>query len=408
MRLSSGYRAAKKNIGDNRTMKNNTESAIAWCHSNNPPNNPRTPLAGVGILVALFAITLWTSGGHAQPAAAVTTDAVIKQSFTRTIPIIGRLTAKQSGVVAARIDGAVSSMRVRVGDRVVNGQVLATIDTATLELRMTLAEARHTEAEARLKTAKAQLTLAAQAVKRLSGLADSAAVSKAAYDDANQQYNIALTRVTQASAAIDSSAAQVGLAQLDLAYSEIKAPFDGAITARLTEVGSYLQRGQAVARLISDRQLELEADIPYDRLSGLNAGAEVEMLLDNDSKHRAIVRAVVPQEDQRTRTRRVRFATDFGAGAGLLAAEQSVTVLIPATAQRDIVSVHKDAIVQRGRDKIVFVVVDGLAMVRTIRTGESSGSRIEVLDGLQPGDLAVVRGNERLQPNQPVVATPPQ
>ncbi len=385
-------------------MKNNTEPATSFCHS----SNSHELLAGASIFTALFAMVLWISGGHAQQAASVTTDAVIKQSFTRTIPIIGRLTAKQSGVVAARIDGTVSSMRVRVGDRVVSGQVLATIDIATLKLRMTLANARHTEAEARLKTAKAQLALAAQSVKRLSGLAVSAAVSKAAYDDANQQYNIALTRVKEASAAIDSSAAEVAMAQLNLAYTEIKAPFDGAITDRLTEVGSYLQRGQAVARLISDRQLELEADIPYNRLSGLEAGAEVEMLLDNDSKHRAIVRAVVPEEDPRTHTRRVRFATDFGDDAGLLAAQQSVTVLIPATARRDIVSVHKDAIVQRGRDKIVFVVVDGLAMMRTIRIGESSGNRIEVLAGLQPGDLAVVRGNERLQPDQPVVAMPLQ
>ena len=80
-------------------------------------------------------------------------------------------------------------------------------------------------------------------------------------------------------------------------------------------------------------------------------------------------------------------------------------MLIPAGAKRDIVSVHKDAIVQRGRDKIVFVVVDGVANPRTIRTGQASGARIEVLSGLAPGDLAVVRGNERLQPNQKVAAT---
>ena len=338
----------------------------------------------------------------------MTTDAVVEQSFTQTVPVIGRLTAKQSGVVAARIDGTVAAMRVRVGDRVVRGQVLATLDTAALALRMALAEARHAEAGARLKTARAELALANQEVKRLSGLADSAAVSRADYDDAGQRHNIALARVREASAAIDGSTAEVGMAKLELAHAKIAAPFDGAITARLTEVGSYLQRGQAVARLVSDRQLELEADIPYDRLSGLTAGTSVAMLLDNDTTHRATVRAVVPEEDPRTRTRRVRFTTDLGEDAGLLAAEQSVTVLIPAAARRDIVSVHKDAIVQRGRDKIVFVVADGLAVVRTIRTGEASGNRIEVLDGLAPGEHAVVRGNERLQPGQQVTATPLQ
>lgn len=372
------------------------------------PRKHRSPPANASVLAALLTTVLWVSVGHAQHAAPVVTDMVVEESFTRTVPIIGRLTAKQAGVVAARIDGTVATMRVRVGDRVVRGQVLATIDTATLKLRMALAEARDTEAAARLKTANAQLTLADQAVKRLRGLSDSAAVSKADYDDARQRHNIALARVKEATASVSSSAAEVGLAKLAFAYAEIKAPFDGAITARLTAVGSYLQRGQAVARLVSDRQHEVEADVPYDRLSGIKAGAEVEVLLDNGSSHRATVRAIVPEENPRTRTRRVRFTTDLGDDAGLLATQQSATVLIPAGARRDIVSVHKDAIVQRGRDKIVFVVVDGLANLRTIRTGESSGNRIEVLGGLRRGDLAVVRGNERLQANQKVAAVPTQ
>ncbi len=391
------------NIGDNAAMKN---SGVT------PADDHRHGLAAAGVVVGvvagvvmLFALTLGARVGHAQEAALVTTDAVVKQAFTQTIPIIGRLIAKQSGVAAARIDGTVSAIFVQVGDRVSRGQALATLDTATLKLQMSLAEARRTEAMARLKTAEAQVALADQEVKRLSGLADSAAVSKAAHDDARQRLNIASARLQEAVAAISSSAAAVRLAELNLAYAGIAAPFDGTITARLTEVGSYLQRGQTVVRLISDRRLELEADVPYDRLSGLSRGAEVDMLLDNGSVHRATARAVIPEEDPKTRTRRVRFTTDLGADAGLLAAQQSVTVLVPVSAQRDIVSVHKDALVRRGRDSIVFVVEDGRTAIRTIRTGVSSGTRIEVLDGLQPGDQAVVRGNERLQPGQEVVVS---
>jgi len=88
--------------------------------------------------------------------------------------------------------------------------------------------------------------------------------------------------------------------------------------------------------------------------------------------------------------------------------EQSVTVLIPAGVKRDIMSVHKDAVVRRGPDNIVYLVVNDEAIRRTIVTGESVGIRIEVLDGLAPGDLTVIRGNERLQPNQKVIATPTQ
>ncbi len=356
-------------------------------------------------VVALLAALLAAPLGHAQGAALVTTDAVIREAYTQSIPIIGRLLAKQSGAVTARIAGTVADMRVEVGERVRRGRILAAVEATELELRLTLAQAQNAEARARLEAANAELALAGQEVKRLSTLTDSDAVSRAAYDDALQRRAIAFARAQEANAAIDSSAAAVGLAELDLAHAEILAPFDGVITARLTEVGGYVQRGQAVARIVSDRRLEVEADIPYNRLNGLTPGREVEMRLDNGSSHRANVRAIVPEEDPQTRTRRVRFTTELGADAGLLATEQSVTVLIPAGARRDIVSVHKDAIVQRGADKIVFVVVDGLANMRTIRTGVSSGNRVEVLDGLAPGDLAVVRGNERLQPDQEVDAS---
>lgn len=356
-------------------------------------------------VVALLAALLTAPLGHAQRAALVTTDAVIREAYTQSIPIIGRLLAKQSGAVTARIAGTVADVRVEVGERVRRGRILAAVEATELELRLTLAQAQHAEARARLEAANGELALAGQEVERLSTLTDSDAVSRAAYDDALQRRAIAFAGAQEASAAIDSSAAAVGLAELDLAHAEIVAPFDGVITARLTEVGGYVQRGQAVARIVSDQRLEVEADIPYNRLSGLAPGREVEMQLDNGSSHLANVRAIIPEEDPQTRTRRVRFTTELGADAGLLATEQSVTVLIPAGARRDIVSVHKDAIVQRGADKIVFVVVDGLANMRTIRTGVSSGNRVEVLDGLAPGDLAVVRGNERLQPDQEVDAS---
>jgi len=377
-----------------------------------------TAIAVLAALAALVCVAV--AGGpaaFAQPAAPVTTDAVLRQSFTQTVPIIGRLVAKQAGAATTRIAGTVDAMRVQVGARVARGQTLATLGPAVLELRLKLARARHAEETAKLKTANAQLQLARQEAGRLSGLTDSAAVSRAVYDDAKQRRSIAGARAEEAAAAVAGSAAEVRLAELDLSYVDIKAPFDGTVTEILTEVGSFLQRGQAVARLVSERRLELEADIPAERLSGIIAGgdgdsdsvagAQVEMRLDNGSVHRATARAVVPEENPRTRTRRVRFHVDFGRGAGPLADGQSATVLVPAGARRDIVSVHKDAVVQRGRDAIVFVVEDGLAVARRIRTGQSSGDRFEVLDGLAPGDMTVVRGNERLQPNQPVAVSNP-
>jgi multidrug efflux pump subunit AcrA (membrane-fusion protein) len=93
---------------------------------------------------------------------------------------------------------------------------------------------------------------------------------------------------------------------------------------------------------------------------------------------------------------------DTAAGHGLLANEQTVTIQVPVGARRQIVTVHKDAIIQRPDDVIVYIVSEGKAVPRTIILGEAVGARFEVLDGLSEGELVVVRGNERLRPGMPV------
>jgi hypothetical protein len=85
-----------------------------------------------------------------------------------------------------------------------------------------------------------------------------------------------------------------------------------------------------------------------------------------------------------------------------LAVNQPATLQLPAGGAREVVSVHKDAVLRRGGRDMVYLVRDGAATPRTVALGEAVGSRFQVLDGLVPGDLVVVRGNERLRPGQPV------
>lgn len=359
---------------------------------------------------SLLVLTLLCSSCvYAQQTARVLADAVVSRQFTRTVPILGRLVVKQSGTVAARISGPVSEVLVDLGEVVSVDQVLVHLDTANLQLRQKQAEYGLIEAQARLKTAKAQLTLAGQEVKRLQGLKGSAAISEAALDDALQQRNIAYSRVNEAEAGINSSKASFDIAALDNANATIRAPFDGTITEKLTEVGNFLQIGQPVFRLISHRRLELEADIPATQLEGLLPGFIVEIELENGSRHSAVMRAIIPEENPRTRTRRVRFKPTIGPGAGDLANEQSVTVYVPVAAAREILTVHKDGIIRRGQSDIVYVVVrdpegskPDSVEIRELKTGYATGNRMEVLSGISEGEIVVVRGNERLRPGQAV------
>ena len=169
--------------------------------------------------------------------------------------------------------------------------------------------------------------------------------------------------------------------------------------------GAYLSVGVPVVTLINEGALEIEANVPADRVGGLAPDSKVKIVLDGDRVREATVRALVPSENTLTRTRPVRFVPDFdGAAANELgiATNQSVTVLVPIGKPRAVVSVHKDAVIPRGGQSIVFVVENGKAMQRVISLGSAVGNRLEVLDGLRVGDVTVVRGNEGLSPGQAV------
>ena len=185
-------------------------------------------------------------------------------------------------------------------------------------------------------------------------------------------------------------------------HATIRAPFRGVVSRRHVAAGDYLTVGSKVVTIIDDKNLEIEADVPAIRLRGVIPGTVVKVILEDGSVHEAVLRAIVPEENPKTRTQLVRFTPRFGASATSLAVNQSATVQMPIGVGRQVVSVHKDAVLNRQGKQMVFVVEDEAAQLRPLRLGEPVGSRFEVLDGVKPGDLVVVRGNERLRPGQKV------
>lgn len=333
--------------------------------------------AGAAVLTCALLFQVGPAAAQRGPAP-VGVDKVIKGPLRQTTPVIGRLVSGQAGVVASRAAGPVAEMLVQVGDRVEKDQVIATIVTDAIQ--------------AQLDLKRAEATMARQELGRMTSLRKrgSAAFTQQRYDDSVQKLAIAR--------------ADLLLAEIRKYNAEIRAPYAGVITEKHTEVGAYLAVGANVVAMVNDQAMEVEADVPANRVLGLLSGVEVSFTMGDGSVHKAKVRAVVPEENQRSRTRIVRFTPKFGARAGLLAANESVTLEIPVGKARDVVSVHKDAVLSRGGKDIVFVVVDGKAMPRPVVLGEALGSRFIVKDGLKPGDFVVTRGNERLFPGQPVTA----
>jgi len=331
-------------------------------------------------------------------------DIVVKEQARQTVPVIGRLVTQNSGVVSVLINGVVTKLNVDVGDRVQRGDVLAVLDPNSLKWARELRLAEIKIAQADLENAKAQTNLNRQVLKRLEDLRKSSAFSPARFEDALQELAKAESGAARAEADLMRARANLEIANINLARAQVKAPFEGVVTTVNTSVGTYLNTGQTVLTLIDDRHMEIEADVPANRVLGLKPGTMVSYTSGGDSEAFALVRAQVPSENPLTRTRTVRFTPSAESLSGNIALNQSVSILIPAGPVRDVVTVHKDAVLSRGGGQVVYVAKDGKAQVRTVKLGEAVGGRFIVLSGLVSGDMAVVRGNERLRPGQDIRA----
>ena len=358
------------------------------------------------------------AGQGGRPPALVEVDPVREERVAQTVPVVGRVVPREHGTVAAAIGGPVAEVAVRVGDRVEAGDVLIVLARDLPEARLDQRRADEALEAARVRTAEAEADLARQELERFEKLKGSAAFPKAAYEDGRQELVRRRSRVREAAAARARARVQREMAEIELARTTVRAPYAGVVTARHAAPGGYVKAGDPVATLVDDQRLEVEADIPADRVAGLVPGLGVTVELDDGTRLPATVRAIVPDENPLTRTRPVRFTPRFasGTGAGIEfgigpvpgrpAPNQSVVVRVPLAGPGAVASVHKDAVVTRRGQTLVYVA-DGepraaRAEVRPVRLGESVGGRFVVLGGVLPGELVVVRGNERITPGQAI------
>lgn len=337
------------------------------------------------------------------PPASVGVDQVTIKPLLQTAPVIGRLVERQSGEVAARINGPVGVLNVDVGDRVKKGDVLAEIIDNELRASRDLAKAEVAESVAKEKTAQAKLALAKQEFKRLEKLKASPAFSQARHDDKRQDVIRLKSEQAEAKASLDRAQANLTLAEINLYNALIRAPYDGVVSQRQTMIGAYLNVGDSVVMLINDGLWEIEADVPADHIAGLSSGKEITFDLGSGKTYPAHVRAIVPDENPRTRTRAVRFTPGPEMTASGLAANETVVLHLPKGESRQAPTVSKDAVIIRQGQNLVYVVTDDQSVqISPVKLGLAVGDRFEVVDGLAAGDVVVIRGNERLRPGQKV------
>ena len=333
-------------------------------------------------LILALVLPFVSMAASARPAL-VGVDTVQSVEFTQTLPLVGQVVAANQGSVSATVAGQVASVDVKVGEAVKQGEVLLTLNTDRLKARLA-------QQQAQLKQAQASLKLARLELARVNELKDRSAFSQSEVDRRQSAVDAGIAQVATAQANLQ-------LIQIDLDESQIRAPFDAVVAAKNTQLGAWLNRGQAAMELVSVTGNEVVVDVPSLNASALRAGVSVTARSSAGQALDLTLRSVLPIEDGATRTRPSRFTLNQELAVGA-----RVTVQLPVSAPRSVLGVHKDAILRRGPQAMVYVVQDGKANMRPVQLGESVGNRLEVLDGLAEGEVVVIKGNERLRPGQEV------
>lgn len=363
---------------------------------------PLVSLMFMALSLPTFAQEKKPDGAPKRPPTSVTVDAVKTEPLRQTVPVIGRFVARQSGVVAARVAGPIDQYLVEVGDRVEKGDEIAILVTNAFVWERNRRAAEVARAKAELATKRASTEMIAIELKRLDGLKKSPAFSPARMDDKKQESVRAKSEASEASANLKAAEAALQLGEIALSNTVIRAPYAGVIVERHTEAGAYVREGDPIVTMLDHNNLEIEADVPANRIAGLTEGRELAARMETGTTLTATVRAVIPDENPRTRTRRVRFISEFEGEVMSSAANQTVMIDVPAGELKSVLTVHKDAILNRGNATIVVLEEDGKAAFRPVRLGQAVGQRFVVEDGLNEGDNVVIRGNERLRPGQSI------
>ncbi len=362
---------------------------------------------GIASLIILSLAVLSVGLGHAQQRpAGVAVSEVKMRDIAETVPVFAEVVTARDGIVAARVSGTVAEVHVLVGVSVAEGGLLVTLDTDLAQIELRQAEARLAEARAGVTTAAARLNRLLAALERVERLRGTTSFSQGRFEEAEGEVFTAEGQMAEAEARVTTAEASIAEVAYRIEQAQVKAPFPGTVLGVETNPGEFIGSGAPIVRLLDTRSLEVEALVPSRFISGLSEGTEVIGVTETGSEMPLIVRAVLPLEDVSTRTRPVRFVPRSADGLNGAAVGQSVTVDVPAAPPRTVLAVPKDALVQARGGWTVFVDEDATAQPRNIEVGAPMGEWFEVLSGLAEGDQVVVRGNERLQPGQPIAASP--
>lgn len=368
----------------------------------------KKPAVIVGILIVAVAAAYWY--WSAQTAAKKTQQA--PNPWSMPVPIrvveaqatdlkvqlkaIGTVTPLNTVVVQSRVSGPLQQLFFKEGEKVEAGQLLAQIDPADYQVQLAQAQGQKEQNVAQLKNAEADLALYTR-------LREQNSISV-------QQYNQQQALVNQLNGTIKSNQAQIDAAQLQLSYTQIKAPISGRLGLRAVDPGNLIQANSAegLVTITQSSPIAVVFTIPESQLQQVRQAVRASETLTVEVWDRAerqnlatgTLTTLDNQIDLATGT--LRLKAEFDNTNEELFPNQFVNVRLNVAVQSGAVTIPQDAVQYGSQGTYIYVIEDNKSQLRQLKLGSVDNGLVAVEEGLAAGEVVVLEGLDRLRPGRAV------
>ncbi len=339
------------------------------------------------LLLAICVVPSQLWAANDRPPARVVTEKVIEQVVSRSSRLAGIINFVRVSGVSSEVGGVVEKAPFEAGQLVEKGALLAKINTDFVEKDILITRRQMGEV-------KSQLEKQQNVLERRKALMATNALSQDALDDA-------FYGVQGLQRRLETFKEQIGRKRLEIAKSEVRAPFGGLVLETFVEQGEAIAPQTAVVRVAAVSAVEANVSIAQSLLKFQRAGTRVPVLIEALGQQiTGTIKGIGPVVDLRSKNITVKVSVPYSFG---MLQNMAVKIDLPVSDPRQLRLISRDALVNfRGSDSI-YTIVDDKAHPMPVNIVTRLGQSVavdnpDIVDGMP----VVVDGNDRLQPGQAV------
>lgn len=297
---------------------------------------------------------------------------VSAQEAPKQTEVVGTVQSVNRAKIAAKVTGTIEKITVVLGSEVKAGDELVKINAGEILAKVIQAKAQLEQARRNLEREKKLLKKNATTAETVKSLEETFKIAEAAHREAT----------------------------IMLSYTTITAPFDGQITRKVANVGDLATPGTPLLQLANNRNLQVVTSVPEALILQISAGDKLPIYIPAAGiEIQGTVAEIAPAADPLSRTSTVKLDIE---NSQLLRSGQFARVALPGT-RKNTLFVPTEAVEKFGQMEKIFVVQNNTAHLRLVRTGAIINQQIEILAGLEPGELIVTTHSEQIADGQKVI-----